>query len=155
MVARVINRARPHDHSRNLSWDSLLPVTEIDDYHFTPATTSAELANWATIMGNGVHIYDIRCVDSGCRIFIAHNKAGRPVATIQLANTDGTWKPIQVEGARRTKVPEDLILATAKLARLYQHKQSRNSTGPQSQWPATAKAVQHQSPCQPFPPSQT
>ena len=122
---RLTTRQAGNNPSNNLAWESALDVVELDGYSFVPATTSSELFHWGQVMKNCVSSYDTVCMERGNRIFIAHNPNGKPLATIELENQQGTWQPRQVEGHARTRVSKELRIATAKLAQEYQRQSNK------------------------------
>lgn len=127
MVARadrIVERST-HGTRTNLRWETLLPVTTAGRFTFTPASCSAELRHWSSVMNNCLYSYDHRCAEESERIFIAHDDQSRLVAAVQVSANSGTWQPVQIEGPTRARVPDDLAPAAAQLAKLYQQAQNQ------------------------------
>ena len=138
---RLATRQAGNNPSNNLAWESALDVVELDGFGFVPATTSSELFHWGQVMKNCVGSYDTVCMDRGNRIFIAHSADGKPLATIELEQKQGTWQPRQVEGHARTRVSKDLRTATDKLAQEYQRQSNKRKNNGQAKTAAASPSA--------------
>jgi hypothetical protein len=114
---RVEREAR--DTLKDLTWESLLPETQIGPWRVVPLTDAWQLRREALSRRNCADQYLGDCLSGKYRLFSVCSERGEPVATVGIELEGMSWKVFGLRGFANRPVREPLLGLDDEVVRRY------------------------------------